>query len=80
MKDFIIDPSIEFNDELEELIRRFKVKVISYSDNEEILTNLYFVMKIYFNDIVIDDILKSCLEKMKYRDLMLSVLLKSGKN
>lgn len=62
-KELVIDPSIELEDTLDELVRNFKIKIISYSDNEEILTNLYYTMKIYFSDAVIDDILKSCLDK-----------------
>jgi hypothetical protein len=61
--ELILDPSIEFEEELEELIKRFKIKVISYSDNIEILTNIYYVMKIYLSDAVIDEVIKSCLDK-----------------
>jgi len=62
-KELVIDPSIELENVLDELIRNFKVKIISYSDNEEVLTNIYFVMKTYFSDAVVDDVIKSCLDK-----------------
>ena len=62
-KKLIIDPSIEIEDTLDELVRDFKVKIISFSDNEEILTNLYYTMKVYLSDAVVDDIIKSCLDK-----------------
>jgi hypothetical protein len=62
-RELVIDPSIELEDTLEELVRNFKVKVISYSDNEEILTNLYYTMKVYLSDTVVEEILKSCLDK-----------------
>jgi hypothetical protein len=62
-KELVIDPSIELENVLDELVRNFKVKIISYSDNEEVLTNIYFVMKTYFSDAVVDDIIKSCLDK-----------------
>jgi len=62
-KELVIDPSIEIEDTLEELVRNFKVKIISYSDNEEVLTNLYYVMKVYFSDAVVDEIINSCLDK-----------------
>lgn len=75
-KRFTIDPSIVLEDELEEMIRTLKINVISYSDNEEILTNLYYTMKTYLNDAVVDEILKSCLDKLAQRDLLLSVILK----
>ena len=79
MKELIIDPSIEFDLELDDIMKRFKIKVISFSDNEEILYNLYFIMKKYFSDFVIDDILKSCLDKSIYRDLMLNIIIKNEK-
>ena len=75
-KRFTIDPSIVLEGELEDMIRTLKINVISYSDNEEILTNLYYTMRTYFNDVVVDDILKSCLDKLAQRDLLLSVILK----
>jgi hypothetical protein len=62
-KELVIDPSIELENTFDELIRNFKIKIISYSDNQEILTNLYYVMKVYFSDAVVDDIIKSCLDK-----------------
>ena len=74
---FVIDPSIILNDELDEMIRVFKVKIISYIDNEEILTNLYFTMKMYFNNIIIDEIINSCLDKAQHRDLLISLILKN---
>lgn len=77
---FIIDPSITLNEQLDELIKVFKVKIISYSDDETILTNLYFTMKMYFNDIIIDEILQSCLDQSQHRDLLLSIILKYSKN
>jgi siroheme synthase (precorrin-2 oxidase/ferrochelatase) len=76
-KVIIIDPSINLNNELEELINIFKIKIISHSDNEEILTNLYFIMKTYFNEIVCDEILKCCLGKSQHRDLLISLILKN---
>jgi transcriptional regulator CtsR len=75
-KRFTIDPSIVLEGELDEMVRTLKINVISYSDNEEILTNLYYTMRTYLNDAVVDDILKSCLDKLAQRDLLLSVILK----
>jgi len=62
-KQLVIDPSIELENTLDELVRHFKIKIISFSDDETILTNLYYTMKIYFSDAIVDDILKSCLDK-----------------
>jgi hypothetical protein len=62
-KQLVIDPSIELENTLDELVRNFKIKIISFSDDEEILTNLYYTMKIYFSDAIVDEILKSCLDK-----------------
>lgn len=73
---FTIDPSIILEDELEEMIRTLKINVISYSDNEEILTNIYYTMKTYLNDVVIEEVLGSSLDKLTQRDLFLNVILK----
>ena len=75
-KRFTIDPSIILEGDLDEMIRLLKINIISYSDNEEILTNLYYTMKIYLNDAVIEDVLGSSLDKLTQRDLLLNVILK----
>lgn len=73
---FVIDPSIQLDKDLDEMIIMLKINIISYSDNEEILTNLYYSMRTYFSEAVIDDVMKSCLDKVEQRDLILSFLLK----
>ena len=75
-KRFTIDPSIILEGDLDEMIRLLRINIISYSDNEEILTNLYYTMKIYLNDAVIEDVLGSSLDKLTQRDLLLNVILK----
>lgn len=57
------DPSIQLEYDLEEITQIFKVKVISYSDNHEILTNLYYVMRTYLKPNIVDEILDTCLGK-----------------
>lgn len=76
-KEFVIDPSINLTNELDELVKIFKVKVISYSDDLNILTNLYFTMKMYFNDIIVDEIIQCCLDKSQHRELLLELILKN---
>lgn len=72
-KELVIDPSIELEDTLDELVRNFKVKMISYSDDDVILTNLYYVMKVYFSDAVVDDIIDSCLDKAAHTTLLVGL-------
>lgn len=57
----VIDPSITHQNTLDDMIRQLKIDVISYKDNEEILNNLYYTLRIYFNIAVVEDILKSSL-------------------
>lgn len=73
---FTIDPSILLEGQLDEMVRLLKINIISYSDNEEILANIYYTMKIYLNDAVIEEVLESCLDKLAQRDLLLNVILK----
>ena len=73
---FTIDPSILLEGQLDEMVRLLKINIISYSDNEEILANIYYTMKIYLNDAVIEEVLESSLDKLTQRDLLLNVILK----
>lgn len=75
-KGFVIDPSIEFEETLKELITQFKINIICYQDNEEILTNLYYTMKVYFNSVIVDEIISSTLTLDKYRNLIIDDILK----
>jgi hypothetical protein len=75
-KGFVIDPSIGFEDGLKELITQFKINLICYQDNEEILTNLYYTMKVYFNPVIVDEIIHSTLTLDKYRNLIIDDILK----
>ncbi len=76
-KGFVIDPSIGFEDTLKELITQFKINLICYQDNDEILTNLYYTMKIYFNSVIVDEIIHSTLTLDKYRNLIIDDILKN---
>lgn len=62
-KELITDPSIDLDWDIKDIINDFKIKVQSYVDNIEILTNLYYVMKVYFSDAVIEEILDTSLPK-----------------
>jgi hypothetical protein len=75
-KGFVIDPSIGFEDVLKELITQFKINLICYQDNEEILINLYHTMKVYFNPVIVDEIIHSTLTLDKYRNLIIDDILK----
>jgi hypothetical protein len=64
------DPTNEFQDELVEMLHNIKIKMIKYEDNEEISTNLFFMLKIFFNDIVIKDLIESIYPEQRVKQLM----------
>jgi hypothetical protein len=66
----IEDPTNEFQDELVELLHNIKIKLIKYEDNEEISENLFNLLKIFFNDIVIKDLIESIYPEQKVKQLM----------
>ena len=57
----VIDPSINHENTLDELIRQYKIDIISYKDNEEIILNLYYTLRTYFNDTIADEVLRCSL-------------------
>ena len=57
----VIDPSIGHQNTLDDMIRQYKIDVISYKDDEEIILNLYYTLRTYFNDAVVSEILYSSL-------------------
>jgi hypothetical protein len=59
----VIDPSIGHENTLDDMIRQYKMDIISYKDNEEIILNLYYTLRTYFNDSVVNEILYSALSK-----------------
>jgi hypothetical protein len=64
------DPTNEFQDELVELLHNIKIKLIKYEDNEEISENLFNLLKIFFNDIVIKDLIESIYPEQRVKQLM----------
>ena len=47
------------------MIRQLKIDVISYKDNEEIILNLYYTLRTYFNKAVVDEILKTSMTEQE---------------
>jgi hypothetical protein len=62
--------SIEFQDEFVELLHNIKIEMIKYQDDEEVSTNLFFMLKIFFNDIVIRDLIETIYTKERVTQLM----------
>lgn len=62
--------TLKYQDELIEMLRDIKIKMIKYEDDEEVSTNLFFMLKIFFNDIVIKDLIESIYPKEKVKQLM----------
>lgn len=65
----VIDPSIKHENTIDDLIRQYKIDVISFNDNEEIILNLYYTLKRYFNEQVISEILESSISSEKIKEL-----------
>ena len=57
----VVDPSLQHENNITDMIHQLKIDIISYKDNEEILMNLYYTMKTYLSEAVVDDIVKSSL-------------------
>lgn len=66
----IDDPTNEFQDELTELLHNIKIKMIKFQDDEEVSTNLFFMLKIFFNDIVIKNLIESIYPKERVTQLI----------
>ena len=64
------DRTEELQDELIELLHNVKIQMIKFEDNEEISTNMFLMLKIFFNDVVIRDLIESIYPKEKVTQLM----------
>ena len=64
------DPTNEFQDELIELLHNVKIKLIKYEDDEEVSSNLFNMLKIFFNDVIIKDLIESIYPKERVKQLM----------
>ena len=64
------DRTMEFQDELIELLHNIKIEMIKYEEDEEVSTNLFFMLKIFFNDIVIRDLIESIYPEQRVKQLM----------
>ena len=64
------DPTEDYQAHLVELLQDIKIKMIKYEDNEEVSTNLFFMLKIFFNDIVIRDLIESIYPEERVKQLM----------
>jgi hypothetical protein len=64
------DPTMVFQDQLVELLHEIKIQMIKYEDDDDISTNLFFLLKIFFNDIVIRDLIESIYPEQRVKQLM----------
>lgn len=64
------DPTNEYGEQLVELLHEVKIKLIKYEDNEEISENLFNMLKIFFNDVIIKDLIESIYPEQKVKQLM----------
>jgi hypothetical protein len=64
------DRTMEFQDELVELLHNIKIQMIKFEQDEEVSTNLFFMLKIFFNDIVIKDLIESIYQPDRVKQLM----------
>lgn len=63
INNLVIDPSIEHKNNIDDLIRQLKIDIISHKDNEQIMLNLYYILKDYFSVDVVYEVLSSALTK-----------------
>jgi hypothetical protein len=54
---------------------KFKVKVQAFKHNDSVLNDLYNLMKEYFSDYVIDEILKSSFDIHEIRDFKIKKII-----
>jgi hypothetical protein len=64
------DPTGNYQDQLVELLQDIKIKMIKYEDSEEISTNLFHMLKIFFNDAVVRDLIESIYPEQRVKQLM----------
>ena len=64
------DPTREYQDIIVELLHDIKIKMIKYEDNEKVSDNLFHMLKIFFNDIVIKDLIESIYPEGRVKQLM----------
>jgi hypothetical protein len=73
--ELVINPSIILKEELIDLMVKFKVKVQAFKHNDSVLNDLYNLMKEYFSDYVIDEILKSSFDIHEIRDFKIKKII-----
>ena len=64
------DPTREYQDTIVELLHDIKIKMIKYEDNEKVSDNLFHMLKLFFNDIVIKDLIESIYPEQRVKQLM----------
>ena len=64
------DPTREYQDVIIELLHDIKIKMIKYEDNEKVSDNLFHMLKLFFNDIVIKDLIESIYPEQRVKQLM----------
>ena len=64
------DPTLKYQDELIEMLHNIKIEMIKYQDDEDISTNLFHMLKIFFNDVVVRDLIESIYPEQRVKQLM----------
>jgi hypothetical protein len=64
------DPTKEYQDTIVELLHDIKIKMIKYEDNEKVSDNLFHMLKLFFNDVVIKDLIESIYPENRVKQLM----------
>jgi hypothetical protein len=64
------DPTREYQDIIVDLLQDIKIKMIKYEDNEKVSDNLFHMLKIFFNDVVIKDLVESIYPEQRVKQLM----------
>lgn len=64
------DPTREYQNVIVELLQDIKIKMIKYEDNEKVSDNLFHMLKLFFNDVVIKDLIESIYPEQRVKQLM----------
>lgn len=64
------DPTLDYQESILEMLHNIKIKMIKYEDDDDISSNLFNMLKIFFNDIVIKDLIESIYPPERVKQLM----------
>lgn len=67
---FNVSPAVVFRGDLDDMLELIKIKLISYQDNEPILIELIQMIKRYFSDEIVKELLETTIEEEKIKKII----------